>query len=159
MFARLDALQVVDLITARIDHNAAGCANNNHPAITGVDFHPVAALVVPGNQLVIVFEACIKRVIELPVVLELVPSAGGRHAVRKIHPQRPAAHVDLMGTVIERLTRAPRFKPMPVVRLDVVLVRLTRSRPLPEIPIEGGGNRPGLPVPMDWRVLLYQALA
>ena len=103
-------------------------------------------------------EAGVERVVELPVVLELVASACCGDAIGKIDAERPAADIDLVGAVVERLARAPDLEPVPVVGLDVVLVRLTRCRALPEVPIERGGHGSGLPTPMDLRVLLYQAL-
>ncbi len=46
-----------------------------------------------------------------------------------------------MAAVVERLAGAPVPEPVPVVRVDVVLVRLARCGALPEFPVELGGNR------------------
>src|SRR6185437_15536860 len=71
-------------------------------------------------------------------------SASCGDAVGEIDAERPAAHVHLMGSVVERLAGAPDLEPVPVVGLNVVLVGLAWSWTLPEIPIENSRDGCGL---------------
>src|ERR1700735_3812003 len=52
-----------------------------------------------------------------------------------------------MGAIVERLTRTPNPEPVPVVRLYVVFIWLTRSRPLPQIPVQLRRHRRLFPRP------------
>src|SRR5260370_27843729 len=124
---RLISLQVVDLIAIAIDQHRPGRSHDGRPAIAVVILHAVATLALPRDHLVVVVEARHQRVVELPVILELVSSACRRNPMRKVDAKCPAADIDLMGAVVERLARSPRLEHAPVVRLPVALLCQSRT--------------------------------
>src|ERR1035437_6968905 len=58
--------------------------------------------------------------------------------------QRPAAHIHLVCTVVERFAGAPVPEPMPVVMDQVAAVGAARGRALPELVVQPAGDRFGL---------------
>ena len=90
----------------------------------------------PSDHAIRVFEIRDERVVELPVVVEMISPTRRRDARRHPGTERPAAHIDFMRAVIERLTGAVMPEPVPVVWMHVVGVRASRCWPLKEIPVE-----------------------
>src|SRR4029077_5857813 len=105
---------------------------------------PVAALPVPGDDLVAELPSRVLRVGKLPVVLEMKALAHGRHTRREVDAEKPPRAVDLVRPVVADLARAPVREPVPVVVDDVVAIRGARRRPLPELVVEIRGNGRGL---------------
>jgi hypothetical protein len=56
--------------------------------------------------------------------------------LRIVDPERPAAYINFMGAIIQSFAGAVGSEPVPVIRLNVILIWSTRRRPLPEIPIK-----------------------
>ena len=73
-----------------------------------------------------------------PIVFVGITASGRSHPTGKINAQAPAHHVQFMGAIVERFTRAPMPKPVPIVVYQVVLKFATGSRPLPQIKVEVG---------------------
>ena len=137
----LASLEVVEFVTAGVDHDGAGGSDDEVAAIAAVKFHTVAALAFPLDELVIVVdEAGVEGVVELPVVLVGIAAAGGGDAVGEGDTHDPARDVGLVSAVIEGLAGAVAAQPMPVVGVDVVFVFTARDGSLPEIPVEGSGD-------------------
>src|ERR1035441_4656841 len=83
----------------------------------------VAASSLPANALPVgVIPANDLRVGRLPVIFELVAPPAGSHLHRPIHPQCPAADIDLVRPVVECLAGAPVPEPVPVVVDQIVVI-------------------------------------
>src|SRR5699024_6586801 len=100
----------------------------------------VTAQPFPADHFVITFSIFKTRylgIVKLPVVIPVLiaPSCGGG-LYRKIKPQRPAAKVQFMDGVVADLTGSPVLKPVPVVVDDVVFVRFSGGRALPQLPVQ-----------------------
>src|SRR4030095_5976699 len=111
-------------------------AHDCRAAVTPVIFHSLAALALPGEHLVLVLEARHQRVIELPIVSKLISASRGSHSLRIVDAQGPSAYLHLVRSVIERFAGSIVSEPVPVIRLDVVLIRTARRWTLPQIPVQ-----------------------
>src|SRR3989475_238513 len=65
--------------------------------------------------------------------------------LRVAHAQRPARDVDLVRAVVQDLARSPAPEPMPIVVNDVVVVRGTGRRALPQLVVQVRRNGHRLP--------------
>ena len=155
-FACLVPFEVVDLVAIAIDEHRASRSHDGRTAITAVELHSLAALALPGNHLVFVFEAGHKRVIKLPVIFEMISAARRSNSLRIIDAQRPAADIDFVRAIVQRFAGAIDSEPVPVIRMHIVFIRTARRRALPQIPIKlrrhgrffAGANRlPHIAVP------------
>src|SRR5262249_48788587 len=77
--------------------------------------------------------------------LEVKPAAGRDDTHRIFDVETPPAKVQGVDSVVTRLSGAPVPEPMPVVVNQVVAVTPAGRRPLPELVIEPGRRRRGLP--------------
>ena len=135
-FASLASLEIEDLVAIPIDDYRARGPHDCRSAVAIVVLHALAALVLPRNHLVAVVEAGNQRVIKFPIVIEVVSSTRRGDAAGIIDAQRPAANVHLMRAIVQGLARAVKPQPMPVIRMDIVLVRPARRWSLPQIPVQ-----------------------
>ena len=105
--ASLTALEVVEFVAAGVDNYGAGGPDDDVAAIAAVKFHTVATPAFPLDELVIVIdEAGVEGVVELPVVFVGVAAAGGGDAIGERYAHDPAGDVDLVGAVVEGLAGA-----------------------------------------------------
>ena len=139
-FRGLVALEIVDLVTAAVHNHRASSAHDAGTAVASVELHSLAAFSLPFDQLVFVFKAGEQRVVELPIILEVIAPAGGGDALRIVDAESPAANIHFMGAVVQSFTGAPDLEPVPVIGLHVVFVGLARRGALPQVPIEVGGH-------------------
>src|SRR5271156_6070523 len=135
-FARLVTFQIVDLVTIAIDQHRASCPHDRRSTITVVVLHPIAAFALPRDHLVVVVETGHQCVVELPIVLELISPSRRGDPMRIVNSKRPTTDINLVRAIVERLASTPGLEPMPVVRLHIVFIRLTRGWSLPKIPIQ-----------------------
>src|SRR5438552_15329836 len=141
-------LEVVDDVPVAVHHHAPGRAEDCGTARAAVGGQAVAALSLPDDGLPAgELERGFLGVGELPVIVEVIATAGRRHASAAVYAQRPAAHVDLVRTVVGDLARAPAPEPMPGVVDHVVVVGRVRRRALPQLVVEVSGHRRGLTPP------------
>jgi len=99
------------LIAVAINENAARGAEDGRATVAVIELHAAAATPFPGDELVVVFEIGDEGVVELPVILELIASAGGGDALRIVDAESPAADVDFVGAVVQRLAGSPCAEP------------------------------------------------
>src|SRR3989454_5836059 len=90
-------------------------------------------------------EADFLRVGEFPVVGVVIAAAEGGDARGVAHAQPPARDVDLVRAVVQDLARSPAPEPMPIVVNDVVVVRGTGRRALPQLVVQVRRNGHRLP--------------
>src|SRR6266576_6478806 len=116
-------LEVIDDIPVAVHHYASGRAEDCGPALPAKRGEAVAALALPDDSLPAgELEHGLLGVGKLPVIVEVIATTRRRHATAPVHGQRPAAHVDLVRTVVADLARAPAAEPVPVVMDHVVVV-------------------------------------
>src|SRR5207244_8559934 len=118
-----------------------GGAHDGGTSVTIVVLHPLTTFSFPRNEAVVVFEAGHESIVKLPIVPEVISSSGGGDSIRIVDAQCPSAHVDFVSSVVQRLASAVRTKPMPIVRMHIVGVRMARGWPLPEIPVQARRHR------------------
>src|SRR5947209_7524899 len=101
---------VIDLVSSAVYDDGALRSMHCNAAVTAVGLLAVAAVALPGNHLVRIVEGDVQRVVELPVIMRRVPAAVRAHTARILGAEGPARHVDLMGSVVQRLAGAPHLE-------------------------------------------------
>ena len=86
VLAGLRALQVIEFVAAGIEHNTARRSQDHRATIAAVHLYSIAARILPGDQLVAVIETCRKRIVKLPIVLELIAATHRCNVLRQVDP-------------------------------------------------------------------------
>ena len=114
---RLVPFEVVDFVAVAIHNHGPRGSQDGRAAVASVTLHSLAARPFPGEHFVFVHEARHQRVIELPVVFEVISAAGRGDPFWIIHAQRPPAHIHFVRSIVQRFAGAIGSEPVPVVRV------------------------------------------